>query len=409
MTSTLKPLFTHGVESGDLSKALETVRRHLGMDVAFISEFREDDRVFQHVSAEEPSPLHPGDVMPLDSGYCRHVVEGRLPELIPDTADVPLARALPETEALPVRSHLSVPIVLEGGRIYGTLCCFGFEPNPTLGQRDLQMLRAFAELMADRIGSDLRRLAIVQEQSQRIGQVIQQDRLSIVYQPIVHVESGRTAGWECLARFPLDPQRAPDLWFREALDIGWGPQLEGFAMRKALQTLARFPADTYLAVNASPALVLSDELASAFEGVPMERVVLEITEHEVVEDYDALIRALAPWRMRGLRIAIDDAGAGYASMRHTLNLQPDYIKLDMSLTRDIDHDPRRRALATALIAFANAIGSTITAEGVETAAELDQLRALGATKVQGYFLGRPVRLDEALRPPGRPPVLRTVD
>jgi EAL domain-containing protein (putative c-di-GMP-specific phosphodiesterase class I) len=405
MTSLLKPLFSHEAESDNISKVLHTVRRHLGMDVAFVSEFRENDRVFRHVDADEPAPLQVGDVLPMDAGYCQHVVEGRLPELIPDTADVPLACGLPETRAVPIGSHLSVPIVLDDGRTYGTLCCFGFEADPTLSQRDLQMMRAFAELMADRIGSDMRRRQAVDAQAQRIDRVIQEDLLTIAYQPIIQVADGRIAGWECLSRFPLDPQRAPDLWFREALDIGWGPRLEGFAMRKALQALPQFPPDTFIAVNASPALVMSDEFEHVFDGVALNRVVLEITEHEVVEDYAALVRALAPWRVRGLRLAIDDAGAGYASMRHTLNLQPDFIKLDMSLTRDIDHDPRRRALATALIAFANAIGSTITAEGVETSAELEQLRTLGASKVQGYFLGRPVSLEEALRPHQRHPVL----
>jgi EAL domain-containing protein (putative c-di-GMP-specific phosphodiesterase class I) len=405
MPSALTPLFAPDAEADDISKVLHAVRRHLGMDVAFVSEFREKDRIFRHVDAEEPSPLHAGDVLPLEAGYCRHVVEGRLPELIPDTDAHPLARALPATQALPIGSHVSVPIVLEDGRVYGTLCCFGFEADPTLTPRDLQMMRAFAELMADRIGSDLRRRQVVDAQAERIDRVIREDLLTIAYQPIIQVAGGETAGWECLSRFPLAPQRAPDLWFREALDIGWGPRLEGFAMRKALRALPQFPPGTFIAVNGSPALVMSDEFEHVFDGVALDRVVLEITEHEIVEDYAALIRALAPWRVRGLRLAIDDAGAGYASMRHTLNLQPDFIKLDMSLTRDIDHDPRRRALATALIAFANAIGSTITAEGVETAAELEQLRTLGATKVQGYFLGRPVSLEEALRSGRRAPVL----
>jgi predicted signal transduction protein with EAL and GGDEF domain len=94
-------------------------------------------------------------------------------------------------------------------------------------------------------------------------------------------------------------------------------------------------------------------------------------------------------RALGVRIAIDDAGAGYASMRHILSIEPDLIKLDMSLTRGIDQDRKRRALASALIAFAHETRIDIVAEGVETAAELDTLRELGVRKVQGYFLARP--------------------
>ena len=123
---------------------------------------------------------------------------------------------------------------------------------------------------------------------------------------------------------------------------------------------------------------------------------LEITEHVSVVDYERLLAALAPLRASGVRIAIDDAGAGYASMRHILSIEPDLIKLDMSLTRGIDQDRKRRALASALIAFAHETRVNIVAEGVETAAELQTLCELGVRKVQGYFLARPKTLGDLL-------------
>jgi len=126
-------------------------------------------------------------------------------------------------------------------------------------------------------------------------------------------------------------------------------------------------------------------------------VILEISEHAVVMDYDRLLTALAPFRTLGLRICVDDAGAGYASLRHILALEPDILKLDISLTRGIDRDCKRRALASALIAFAREIDTAITAEGIETAAELETLAALGVTHVQGHFLARPMEIDAALR------------
>jgi EAL domain-containing protein (putative c-di-GMP-specific phosphodiesterase class I) len=113
--------------------------------------------------------------------------------------------------------------------------------------------------------------------------------------------------------------------------------------------------------------------------------------------------ALAPFRRRGARLAIDDAGANYASMRHILNLKADIIKLDISLTRDIDSDSNRRALAKGLIAFAREVASQITAEGVETESELATLRAIGVDKAQGYFLAKPRTLEEVLVSAAHPP------
>lgn len=167
------------------------------------------------------------------------------------------------------------------------------------------------------------------------------------------------------------------------------------AIRKALAALPDFPGDCYLTINSSPDTILSNAFTEALDGIAGERVVLEVTEHAQVANYEALLRALALLRARGFRLAVDDAGAGYSSLRHILDLRPDFIKLDMSLTRDIDTDPARRALASALIHFAHKTGSKIVAEGVETEGEFLQLKALGVEKVQGYLLGRPTPLAEA--------------
>jgi EAL domain-containing protein (putative c-di-GMP-specific phosphodiesterase class I) len=120
--------------------------------------------------------------------------------------------------------------------------------------------------------------------------------------------------------------------------------------------------------------------------------VLELTEHAPIEEYDALQAALASLRSAGLKLAIDDAGSGYASFRHILRLRPDIIKLDQSLIRDIDLDQGRRALALGLITFANETGCTIVAEGVENERELAVLQSLGVAAAQGYLLGRPAPL-----------------
>ena len=211
----------------------------------------------------------------------------------------------------------------------------------------------------------------------------------MVFQPIVDIDSGRAIGFEALARVGPAPHRPSELWFTEAAAVGLGVELELSAVRLALGELAALPDDTYLAVNASPSTVASGLLEAELADAPAGRVVIEVTEHQAIEAYDRLEDALAELRRRGVRIAVDDAGAGYASFRHVLRLRPDLIKLDMTLTRDIDRDPARRALAGALISFARDTGSVIVAEGVETAAELHTLRLLGVTAAQGHHLGRP--------------------
>lgn len=144
-------------------------------------------------------------------------------------------------------------------------------------------------------------------------------------------------------------------------------------------------------MNCSHRAAVSSELASLV-GPHADRVVLEITEHDAVEDYEGLVGALTPLRARGTRVAIDDAGAGFASLRHTLQLAPDIVKVDISLTRDIDTDRGRRALAKALISFADEMGMTIVAEGIESEAELKTLRDLGVKYGQGFYLAEPAPL-----------------
>jgi EAL domain-containing protein (putative c-di-GMP-specific phosphodiesterase class I) len=385
------PPIATSVGSG-VDKMLHAVREHLGMDIAFVSEFRERDRVFRHVDAKDASPIKAGDALPLEQGYCQRVVQGKLPQLIRDAKTVPEAAALPETSAVPIGSHLSVPIRLGDGRVYGTLCCFSFIPDVSLTERDLQMMRVLAELLGDQLDHDMRADHRRAERISDLRALIDAGQPSIVYQPIYDLESRRLAGVEALSRFATTPRVTPDVWFNEAAALGVGPKLESSAIRSALTALETLPKDVYVAVNGSPELVLSGELPALLQSVDISRVVLELTEHASVTDYRELTSALAPLRALGLRIAIDDAGAGYASMRHILSIEPNLVKLDISLTRGIDQDRKRRALASALIAFARETDMGIVAEGVETAAELHTLQALGAKRAQGYHLARPMAL-----------------
>ena len=385
------------LDAGGVDKILRSVRTHLGMDVAFVAEFRTHDRVFRHVDAQGQMPIQPGDAIPLERGFCQRVVDGRLPQLIVDARNLPEAAGLPETHAVPIGSHLSVPIRLSDGRVYGTFCCFSYMPDLSLTKRDLQMMKAFADVLADQIDRDTHQARERAGQINRITEVMQQGQPAIVYQPIYDLGTRRMAGVEGLSRFHAAPQRTPDVWFAEAAAVGLGPALESCAAKAVLAGLKSVPRDVYVAVNSSPEFILSGAFELLLQDVDISRVVLEITEHASVSDYGSLLGTLAPLRALGLRIGVDDAGAGYASMRHILNIEPNVLKLDMSLTRGIEQDLKRRALASALIAFARETQVSIVAEGVETAAELQTLRELGVTHGQGYYLARPMPLADLSR------------
>jgi EAL domain-containing protein (putative c-di-GMP-specific phosphodiesterase class I) len=380
-----------------LPDLLRATRLHLNMDVAFVSRFDGGLRVFAHVDAAPTmQAIRPGDADPLEETYCQRVIDGRLPELIHNAQEHLVAREIAATNALPVGAHLSVPIRLQDGTLYGTFCCFSSRGNRNLTEADLRLMRVLADMAATFVERELEFAKEHAEKRRRIESVLAEDALSMVYQPIKEIDSGEVVGFEALTRFRASPARAPDVWFNEAAEVGLGEALEIRAIEKGLQALHRLPSHLYVSCNVSAEVVLKGGLGGALDRVPLPRVLLEITEHASVHDYDPLVTALAGLRERGLRLAVDDAGAGYASFRHILSLQPDVIKLDTSLTRNIDSHLGRRALASAFIGFAHETGSRLVAEGVETEQELKTLRALGVHKVQGYFVGRPAALDDVL-------------
>lgn len=381
-----------------LPRLLSTIRKHLDMDVAFISEIADGRRLFRHVDASDvETRIQQGGSDPAEKSYCLRVIDGRLPELMPDACLNVEALTLAATRALPVGAHLSVPIRLSDGRIYGTFCCFSYSPNATLTERDLKMMRVFAEMVGEHIQEEMalrqeRRLA-----EERIDAVFRSDGMHMVFQPITDVLTNRVVAFEALARFAGSPYRPPNVWFAEAALVGRSIELEEKAIRTALAALTQLPADVYLTVNASPEAIVKGELADVLSEFPLDRVVVEVTEHQAIDNYEDIAQVVQPLKARGLRIAIDDAGAGYASFRHILNLQPHIVKLDVSITRSIDTDRSRQALAAAFCGFARETGCRIVAEGIETEAELQVIKVLGIGKAQGFYLGRPVTLDEAKR------------
>jgi diguanylate cyclase (GGDEF)-like protein len=208
-----------------------------------------------------------------------------------------------------------------------------------------------------------------------------------VFQPVVALASGHLVGYEALARFASQPRRSPEAWFAQAHGCGLGPDLEGVAIRAALEPVGR-PLGTHLALNVSPSALTSGPVVRA---LPRELtgIVIEITEHEFVSDDDHLADVLAELRERGARIALDDAGAGYAGLSQVMRVRPDIVKLDRDLTKGIHADPARMALVESFVRFARRTGAIVCAEGIES---LDDLAVLGDLDVQwgqGYVLARP--------------------
>jgi len=228
----------------------------------------------------------------------------------------------------------------------------------------------------------------------RIEDVIDRRTLHMVFQPIVDLDSNRVVGVEALARFDGEPDRAPNLWFAEAAEVGLATELELMAADIAFRSMAELPADIYLSINLSPETLCSPQLLDAVGVWGSRRLVIEITEHTAVYDYDQLEQVTGWLRSRGIRIAVDDAGSGFSSLQHILRLRPDIIKLDMALTRGIDGDPVRRALASSLVTFSGEIDAELVAEGLETGAEVAALRNLGVRGGQGYWLGPPAALPQ---------------
>jgi EAL domain-containing protein (putative c-di-GMP-specific phosphodiesterase class I) len=376
-----------------IQRMLRALRADLGLDVAFVSQFRDGARVFRYVDADTGTSVVQVDGSdPVEESSCHDVVRGALPEVLPDPAQHPLAARIPATSAVPVGTHLSVPIRFSDGTVYGTFCCFSTEVEPQIDEQSLIGVRLVARVVAEYLEERHHNEAARRARRQALRDIEIGRDLVPAFQPIVHLASGTAVGLEALARFPaLDG--GPAVVFADAWALGVGPELELKAARAAFEQLPRLPPDMYLSVNASPALITSGALLDAVpRNFPGERLVVEVTEHAVVEDYDELLPALGELRCRGVRLAVDDVGAGFSGLSSILQVEPDVLKLDATLVRDVDGLLSKQAMVSALVSFAARSGPSLVAEGVESVNEMGMLRNLGVGFGQGYHLGRPALL-----------------
>ncbi len=266
----------------------------------------------------------------------------------------------------------------------------GRESSPVRRARLLAAAIDYANVLGMRSGSAFADQRDMEATRTRLRQLLAAGRFHPVFQPIVDLESRDVVGFEALTRF--DDGVAPDIHFAEAENIGMGYDLEMATLRAAVKAAAGLPAGAFLSVNASPGLLLRNDGAfrRLIEKSPT-KLVLELTEHVPIPDYDLVREAIA--RLGNIGLAVDDAGAGYASFRHILELRPTYAKLDLSLIRGIDGDDLRQGLAAGLQYFAYRTGCRLIAEGVESPAEADVLQRLGIMYGQGYLFGRPVPIN----------------
>ncbi len=364
---------------------LGMVRAQLGADVAFVRAFEGEQSRLRNVVTGIDLPFGAGYTEPREDTYCQYLVEGRIG---PVTPDVPASvlRDLPISRALGVGSYVGVPLRRSDGQLYGTLCAASRHTDPGLRTRDAGVLSAIAGAVMDLVERDDDRRARRHAVLDRLDALRDAGGPRTAYQPVLALEGLRQVGVEALSRFPAGAG-GPERWFADATAAGVGPALELDAITAALTALP--DVEGFLALNASAATITSPAFARLLAAAPVERLVLEVTRHEAVPDHGALVDALAPLRHRGLRVAVDDTGAG---MRHVLALVPDLIKLDPTLVRGIDTAPHRQALATALAALAAATGAAVVAVGIETPAELHCLRGLGVAYGQGHHLAHPAPL-----------------
>ena len=217
-------------------------------------------------------------------------------------------------------------------------------------------------------------------------------RLRPVFQPILSLATGTIVGYEGFSRFVMSPRRPPDTWFTEASRVGMGARLQAHAITQILGSAARagLPAGTFLALNVSPRYLDHPAVGAAFSMAEPTSLVIELTEEEAVLDYQALRRAMVPYLKRGVRFAVDDAGAGFASMRHVIELQPALVKLDAWLISGIRNRRTLRAFLRSINDFTTEIGAVLVAEGVESTSDLAVLAETGfQILAQGFAIGKP--------------------
>jgi EAL domain-containing protein (putative c-di-GMP-specific phosphodiesterase class I) len=229
---------------------------------------------------------------------------------------------------------------------------------------------------------------------ERIRRALDGDVLTMAFQPIFDLRDGTVMGAEALARFTLEPAKGPDSWFAEAASLGLGVELEMVAVHAALAGLEHLPPHLFLPINASPATVGAPQFMDALSSVDASRVVVEVPELAVASSGRDLAGAFDRLRRIGVRFALDDVGryANTNGYEHVTLLDPEFIKLDIVLCRNVHLDIDRQDRVREVLESTTGSGATVIAEGLQARGEIDALRRLGVQHGQGFYLALPGRL-----------------
>ena len=260
--------------------------------------------------------------------------------------------------------------------------------NPTTRAELLAAAVDFATVAGALLGTATDTYALNANKRSGLERMIMDREFIVHYQPVIELDTRQVVGYEALTRW--NDGTSPEVPFRDAHLLGLGVECERVTIEKAVAEARSLPAGAWLSVNVSPSTVIEDPtLGEVLKGID-RRVMIELTEHHPIEDYPRLLAAL---EHLGVDVAVDDAGAGYASLQHILELRPDLVKIDLGWTRGIEADTVRQAMVRGLTHFTAIAGCELVAEGVETEAEYEALVRLDVTMGQGYLFGRPAPAD----------------
>jgi PAS domain S-box-containing protein len=376
--SSLVPRATLELTAADIAQTVMTIE---GVDMAAVLDLTNEHAVALALIAPPEAPAHVGETLPPDRTQYLQERAARGPwTALWDRARTDYQRAW---VAAGMQASAYLPLTY-GERVVGLIIAGSSTADDAeSADRWLKSLADYGPLASALLGPDLLARATLERQREALRSVIAEHQFATVFQPIVRLKDSIIVGYEALTRF--HDGTPPDARLRQAADIGMRLELEEACLAAALDAAGRLPRGPWLSVNVSPLLMRDPKRLRRH--VTRRHLVLEVTEDEAIDDYSAIRACLA--RLGDVDLAIDDAGAGYAGLRHIVELRPRYLKFDRRMVEHIDHDPSRQAMAAGLVHFAARTGCALIAEGIESEGERRAVEALGVDLGQGFLLGRP--------------------
>lgn len=233
---------------------------------------------------------------------------------------------------------------------------------------------------------------LVRQRARKLRSIVAGRRIRTLFQPIVDLRAKRTIGYEALSRGPSGEFESPDVLFRVAYEADLVLKLDSVCRTNAVRSMGKLRADELLFVNMEPGSIFDPRLMESIPARQVRQVVFEITEHAAISDFQTFRQAAQFVKQSGFKLAMDDVGSAYSGLRIVSMIEPDFIKLDMELTREARRNRVKMELLKAIAGFSNDAGIPMIVEGIETQEELDTVAQLGVHLVQGYLMGRPMAM-----------------